>query len=858
MRENTLFKFGVTSLIGVFAFTGSVVAQVDEIIVSAQKRDQALVDTPVSVAVITSKTLEMTEANDISELQFSVPSVKFQQNQNALNNTVYIRGFGNGNNNPGIEPSVSIAVDGVTRTRSQSALNDLISIEQVEVIRGPQSSLFGRSASAGVINIKTKLPEDEFGGKISLTGGNDNHRKISGTVTGPLSDTTSFRLSASRNERDGYLTNTLTGNDVNNRDRYAIRGQILSELSDELTMRIIADYDSLDEVCCGIAQINSGLIDGALLQAGLLTARPPVGTHSGIFGANFDPSSKAEGRGLSAQFDLDLGSTTFTSISAYRENDFMASADVDFLPVDILIESVDYDFATFSQEFQLKSDDGGDVRWMLGAYYMDEDIVNDRSVLFRDTAGIRNVADTLLAIQRPGFSLPVVAGLIGRSTIQQVAALPGAIQAAAGFDNPAAPGTGLFVDANGAPVGAVGALTHPAFAPTLANITGTFLGNSLTESWFVAGQGIQDTDFDVNTETIQLYGQMDWDITEELTIDVTVAYIDDKKTVVSDVDIIDPFSTLPLAGNPQTVALTALQFFRPFPNYPNATEDGVFSSSDITTSTKLIYSLDDDTNVYASYSTGFKPISVSISTDPAVYAGQPFDNSRYIAQPEEVSLIEFGVKKQLDNGYINFTLFSQTIENFQSNNFAGTGFNLANAEEQENRGFELDSMIFFSENFFTTLAVQYVDAEFVEHTFGTCDRTRSGDPTDDCLPGEIYRDISGTTPASIPELTFSLSGNYRFDLSETTDALVRLEYFHESEHQASQTVSEAIAPREIDMINAAINVTNRDNGFSLTLWGRNINDEEFIQGAFNVPGSDAQAAYPAPGAIYGLTVAKEF
>ena len=85
MRENTLFKFGVTSLIGVFAFTGSVVAQVDEIIVSAQKRDQALVDTPVSVAVITSKDLEMTEANDISELQFSVPSVKFQQNQNALN-----------------------------------------------------------------------------------------------------------------------------------------------------------------------------------------------------------------------------------------------------------------------------------------------------------------------------------------------------------------------------------------------------------------------------------------------------------------------------------------------------------------------------------------------------------------------------------------------------------------------------------------------------------------------------------------------------------------------------------------------------------------------------------------------------
>lgn len=857
MRDNTLFKFGITFFTGLFAISGLAVAQVDEIIVSAQKRETALVDTPVSVAVITSRDLELTEANDLSELQFSVPSVKFTQNQNALNNTVFIRGFGNGTNNPGIEPSVSIVVDGVSRTRNQSALNDLITIEQVEVIRGPQSTLFGRSSSAGVINIKTMLPEDEFGGKVSLTGGNDSHKKISGTLTGPLSDTTSFRLSASKNERDGYLTNTLTGNDVNNRDRYAIRGQIFSDLSDELTMRIIADYDSLDEVCCGIAQINSGLIDGALLQAGILTARPPVGTHSGIFGANFDPSSKAEGRGISAQFDLDLGSTTFTSITSYRENDFAASADVDFLPADILIESVDYGFETFTQEFQLKSDDSGDVRWLIGGSYLDEDIVNDRSVLFRDTAGIRNVANTLLAIQGAP-NLTQIAGLVGTGAIQQVAALPSATQAAAGFGNPAAPGTGLFVDANGDPVGAIGALTHPAFAPTLAGIVAGFTGTSVADSWFVAGQGIQGTDFDVNTETLQLYGQLDWDVTENLTIDFSAAYIDDKKTVVTNVNIIDNFSTVPVVLDPATAALTVLQFFPQFPNYPNASEDGVFESSDVTTSTKLIYSLDDNTNVYASYSTGFKPISVSVSTDPAMYAGQTFDPSRYYAEPEEVTLYEFGIKKQLDNGYINVTAFSQSIENFQSNNFAGTGFNLANAEEQKNIGIELDAMIALSENFFTTLAVQYIDAEFVKHSFGTCDRTASGDPTDDCAPGERFRDISGTTPASIPDLSFSLTGNYRFDVSETTDGLFRLEYFHEAEHQATDTVSKAIAPRSVDMINAALNFTNRDNGLSVTLWGRNINDDEFIQTAFNVPGSDAQAAYPAPGAIYGLTVAKEF
>ncbi|EJW20632.1 hypothetical protein IMCC14465_15190 [alpha proteobacterium IMCC14465] len=852
-------KGSVLALAGIFAFTGFASAQVDEITVTAKKRETALVDTPISVGVINSKDLEIIEASDISEIQFSVPSVKFTQNQSAQNQTVFIRGFGNGTNNPGIEPAVSIIVDGVSRTRNQSALNDLISVEQIEVIRGPQSTLFGRSSSAGVINIKTKLPEDEFGGKISATGGSDNLMKIAGTITGPLSDNTQFRLSASKQERDGYITNSVTGSDVNNRDRYAVRGQIFSQLSDELTMRIIADYDSLDEKCCGIAQLNSGLIDGALVQAGILASRPAVGSHSGVFGANFDPVSKAEGKGLSAQFDLDLGSSTFTSITAYRENSFQSSADVDFLAADILVENTDTDFQSFTQEIQLQSDDSGDFRWLVGAYYLDEDIVADRSVLFTNTAGIRNVVNTLLGIQ--GSSLNAVATQVAQGTIAGVAALPSAIQVAAGFPNPGNPQVGAFLDANGNPLGAA-AFTDPATALIAAGAVeqtvATFLGTSINNSWYVAGQGIQDTDFDVNTETLQLYAQVDWDISENLTIDFSAAYIDDKKTVVSDVDIIDNFSEIPVVTNPATAGLTAIQFFPQFVNYPNAAETGVFESSEVTTSTKLIWALDDDTNIYASYSTGFKPISVSISTDPAVYAGLPLDPSRYRAEPEEVTLYEVGMKKQLDNGYVNFTVFNQTIENFQSNNFAGTGFNLANAEEQQNVGFEIDSLIFFSENFFTTLGLQYVDAEFVKHTFGTCDRTRSGDPTDDCAPGKIYRDISGTTPASIPDLTFSLTGNYRFDVSETTDGLFRIEYFHEAKHQATDTVSEAIAPREIDMFNAALNFKNRDNGLSVTLWGRNINDEEFIQTAFNVPGSDSQAAYPAPGAIYGITVAKEF
>ncbi|MGB2218508.1 MAG: TonB-dependent receptor plug domain-containing protein, partial [Porticoccaceae bacterium] len=147
-------------------------AEIDEIVVTANKREQSLQDVPVTVSVTSGETIQRAAIVDILDLQTSVPSLRVNQLQSSAQTNFTIRGYGNGANNPGIEPAVSVYIDGVPRTRTASALADLPTVERIEVLSGPQSTLFGKNASAGVISVSTMLPEDSFGGMIEATGGN--------------------------------------------------------------------------------------------------------------------------------------------------------------------------------------------------------------------------------------------------------------------------------------------------------------------------------------------------------------------------------------------------------------------------------------------------------------------------------------------------------------------------------------------------------------------------------------------------------------------------------------------------------------------------------------------------------------
>jgi outer membrane receptor protein involved in Fe transport len=218
----------------------------NDIIVTATKRSQTLQDTPIAVSVTSAADIQNAQIRDLIDLQSAVPSLRVSQLQSSANTNFIIRGFGNGANNPGIEPSVGVFIDGVYRSRSAAQIGDLPNVERIEVLRGPQSTLFGKNASAGVISIVTQKPQYEFGGSVEASYGNYDAFVIKGDITGPISDKIAFSLGGNYNRRDGYARDVNLDTDVNDRNRWGVRGQLLLEPTEALTIRLIGDYDKIE------------------------------------------------------------------------------------------------------------------------------------------------------------------------------------------------------------------------------------------------------------------------------------------------------------------------------------------------------------------------------------------------------------------------------------------------------------------------------------------------------------------------------------------------------------------------------------------------------------------------------------
>jgi len=332
------------------------------IIVTASKRETTLQELPVSVSVTDSETIEQAQIRDLLDIQTVAPSLRVSQNQGSGNTTFIIRGFGNGSQNIGIEPSVGIFVDGVFRSRSAGAISDLANVARVEVLRGPQSTLFGKNASAGVISVVTKEPQFDFGGSIEASYGNFNAVVLKADVTGPLSETIAVAIDGSYNRRDGYANIVNLGVDSNNRNRWNARGQILWEPSPDFKIRAIADYSTIDEECCIAVNVLAGPTVPAIFGVGgAIDVENPFSFNTFI---NREPSNQIDNYGGSLQAEYTAGPLSFTSITAYR--------DVDFTSADIVDDAIDQEVRTFTQEFRITSDFDGPFNFLLGGFYFNE------------------------------------------------------------------------------------------------------------------------------------------------------------------------------------------------------------------------------------------------------------------------------------------------------------------------------------------------------------------------------------------------------------------------------------------------------------------------------------------------------
>lgn len=374
--------------------------------VTSTKREQTLQDVPVAVSVVDDEVIEKAEIQDLNDLQSVVPSLRVGQLQSSANTNFIIRGFGNGANNVGIEPSVGVFVDGVYRSRSAAQISDLPNLQRVEVLRGPQSTLFGKNASAGVISIVTRKPQYETQGSVEATLGNFNAVRVKGDITGPISDKVAYSLAANINTRDGYAENLITGDKTNERDRWGVRGELLFNPTDTFEVRVIGDYDKIDEICCVAGNLVNGPT-GAIINAlgGQLDFENPFSYE--IF-EDFPSESEIENYGGSIQVDKEFDMFDVTSITALRAVRSFTNQDSDFTSADLIgLNSNDGEIDTFTQEIRFTSNNPDSrVDWMVGGFYFDESVEFDSD--FQYGTDFRGYADFLA-----GGAFALVEGIVG-------------------------------------------------------------------------------------------------------------------------------------------------------------------------------------------------------------------------------------------------------------------------------------------------------------------------------------------------------------------------------------------------------------------------------------------------------------
>lgn len=357
------------------------------IIVTAQKREERLIDVPVSIAVTDGDTLNALGFSEATDLQFTSPGLGLGDSNTPRGAGFRVRGVGTAIFADGIEQSVGSVVDGVPLARAGQGLADLIDIERVEVLRGPQGMLFGRNASAGLINIVTKRPDlEDFGVEARVSYGEDNDFQSSAAITGPIADNLGFRLTGYFNSRDGFITDIQTGDDLNDREEYGFRGSLLFDNGSDLEVIVRADYARRDNQA-SVFPIRALAPDSPLLSSPVPGLIPPVidpevaaavGPEVDIVSISGEFFNEVEDYGGSVEINYDIGDFTLTSITAYREWQQIDNNDADnstFNILDVNVGSNDLD--QFSQEIRLTSPADEPFSFVIGGFYYESTNSNE-------------------------------------------------------------------------------------------------------------------------------------------------------------------------------------------------------------------------------------------------------------------------------------------------------------------------------------------------------------------------------------------------------------------------------------------------------------------------------------------------
>ena len=774
---------------GLGAASAPVVAEsadvIEEVIVTATRREESIQDVPIAVSAFTGEDLASRGVTDLYGLQEVSPSISvYGSNSNSGASSVRIRGIGTTGNNPGLEAAVGTFIDGVYRSRFGQAMGDLVDIERIEILRGPQGTLFGKNTSAGAINIITKAPQFEQGGHVEAGIGELGTFKVNGSVTGPLSETLAYRFAASYHERDGTLENADTGTDYDIRDRWAVKGQLLFEPTDQLSFRVIADYAERDENCC--QSTWEFVSDGSRAAYQFSDANAFLETGTRDAGANYDSIEDMEDRGISVEVNYDFESfdARLTSLTAFRDYEVYRGQDWDFTNVDITAfpgQDIDESYENFSQEFRLTGT-SGNVDWLVGAYIYSEELRTDERLA------------------------------LGSAAADYIAFL------FAGGDTTSA----VFASLNAVP----------------------FENNGYSADWAT------------DTEGFAIFTHNVINLTDSLNLTLGLRYIDEEKDGQG---ILNGVAPLPEGASANDILLaTEAANEAPCLNpifrgavrsfCDNASWTRKRSDDAITGTVSLGYAINDNHNVYATYSRGFKAGGLNHDQEAFDTSGLALGSATEVTdgvefEDETADAYELGYKGQLlDNRLtVNAALFYTDFKDFQLNTFTGLGFVVGNPGDVRAQGVEIESMWTVSDWLYLTFGYTYADSRY-----------------DDTLdPGN--ENLEGRTLTQSPYEQTSFSAFVDRQLTDGLRGFGNLNLSYRSTANTGSGLERDKIQGGFTLFNAQIGLRTADERWEFKLYCTNCTDKEVNRVIYNqVLASTSRGTFLNDPRVWGASIRANF
>ena len=860
------------------------------IIVRAQGREQALADVPVAVSAVSGELLEKSGVADIRDLNQVAPSLLISSTGNEANGSARIRGIGTVGDNPGLESSVAVFVDGVYRSRSGNAMAELGPLDRVEILRGPQGTLGGRNSSAGLINIYTAPPEFEFSGYGAFTYGNYDAIKVEAGINAPLGDTVAARIDGVYFERDGFYNDVVNDVRINDRDRYLVRGQLLFEPNSDLSIRLVGDYAKKEEACCAatfvqpsfapLARVSPGLdgfnrpnggpaltsTDNPIVPILLGLGQDPRALSQSTFdrdiyvtpGRSYD--GETEDWGLSGEVNWDFGNVTLTSITGYREYSNFQGSDTDYTQVDLLYRAPGpnagaREFKTFTQEFRLNGTAFNDtLDWLIGAYYANEKLETRDNLRFGNDYGTFANCRIALAIN-PALANPSADNCLGAN----VAALDGTLTGTPAFG----PATPLII----------AGMNNLAQVRDIGSNGDRY--NQTSENFAVFTHNIVHV-----TDTVDLTLGLRY--TNE-TKDFDAAFSNDNVFCPQSRALLDGLLATPLGGLAAGLIGLSCQ------GNSTAELDGVTLSDqrkedEFTGTAILSWKPDPDWMVYGSYSKGYKAGGFNLDRSalalPVEFDAATLDPSALQFDAETVDAFEVGVKYSARDWGFSVAAFRQEFSNFQLNTFNGTVFlvqningcdtDLGGADRDgdgttgscaaENvapgviaQGVEFEASVSPIRDLTMTMGLTYADTSYEDNLVGQ----DNGSPLDPAL-----RLLPGDNLSNAPEVTATASLSWTPPIGNS--GLSGLFFVNARTTGDYNTGSDLLYGKEQDgytLVNGRIGITGPDDRWGVEVWANNLFDIDYSQVAFNTPFVAPQQTYSAFLAeprTYGVTVRAGF